>query len=181
MPLPRQEVIVSRGQLIEIGGSFRLPDVMAASGAQMVEVGTTNKTHLRDYQAAIGERTGAIIRVHPEQLPDSRVHQDGIDGGACRLARPLGIPVIDDLGAGALIDFSRFGFEKEPTIQESIANGADIVLSSADKLIGGPQGGLILGKAKLVERPFAGPLCADRAGGQDHARGAGSHAPAFPG
>lgn len=154
-----REVIVSRGQLIEIGGSFRLPDVMAASGAQMVEIGTTNKTHLRDYQAAIGERTGAIIRVHPSNYRIHGFTKTVSTAELVALAQPLGIPVIDDLGAGALIDFSRFGFDKEPTIQESIESGADLVLSSADKLIGGPQGGLILGKARWVEQirrdPFA--------------------------
>ena len=154
-----REVIVSRGQLIEIGGSFRLPDVMAASGAQMVEVGTTNKTHLRDYQAAISERTGAIIRVHPSNYRIHGFTKEVSSAELVELARPLGIPVIDDLGAGALVDFSRFGFDKEPTIQESVAIGADLVVSSADKLIGGPQGGLILGKTKWVERvrkdPFA--------------------------
>ncbi|MEI6034139.1 MAG: L-seryl-tRNA(Sec) selenium transferase [Verrucomicrobiae bacterium] len=153
-----REVIVSRGQLIEIGGSFRLPDVMAASGAQMVEVGTTNKTHLRDYQAAISERTGAIIRVHPSNYRILGFTKSVSTAELVALAKPFGIPVIDDLGAGALIDFSRFGFDKEPTIQESIASGADLVLCSADKLIGGPQGGLILGSDKLVGRIRKDPL-----------------------
>ena len=153
-----REVIVSRGQLIEIGGSFRLPDVMAASGVQMVEVGTTNKTHLRDYQSAISERTGAIIRVHPSNYRIHGFTKAVPTAELVALARPLGIPVIDDLGAGALIDFSRFGFDKEPTIQEAIAGGADLVLSSADKLIGGPQGGLILGDAKMVGRIRKDPL-----------------------
>ena len=153
-----REVIVSRGQLIEIGGSFRLPDVMAASGARMVEVGTTNKTHLRDYEAAITEHTGAIIRVHPSNYRIHGFTKEVSTAELVALARPLGIPVIDDLGAGALIDFSRFGFEKEPTIQESIASGADLVLCSADKLIGGPQGGVILGTAKLVGRIRKDPL-----------------------
>jgi len=153
-----REVIVSRGQLIEIGGSFRLPDVMAASGAQMVEVGTTNKTHLRDYQSAISERTGAIISVHPSNYRIHGFTKSVPTSELVALARPLGIPVIDDLGAGALIDFSRFGFEKEPTVQESISSGADIVLCSADKLIGGPQGGLILGTKKLVGQIRKDPL-----------------------
>ena len=153
-----RDVIVSRGQLIEIGGSFRLPDVMAASGCRMVEVGTTNKTHLRDYQAAINENTGAIIRVHPSNYRIHGFTKDVSTAELVGLARPLGIPVIDDLGAGALIDFSRFGFEKEPTIQESLENGADLVLCSADKLIGGPQGGLILGSAALVNRIRKDPL-----------------------
>jgi len=153
-----KEVIVSRGQLIEIGGEFRLPDVMAASGVRMVEIGTTNKTHLRDYQRAINENTGAIIRVHPSNYRIHGFTKAVSTAELVELARPLGIPVIDDLGAGALVDFSRFGFEKEPTIRESIASGADLVLSSADKLIGGPQGGLILGGAKWVERCRKDPL-----------------------
>jgi L-seryl-tRNA(Ser) seleniumtransferase len=153
-----REVIVSRGQLIEIGGSFRLPDVMAASGAQMVEVGTTNKTHLRDYQSAISERTGAIISVHPSNYRIHGFTKSVPTRELVALAKPLDIPVIDDLGAGALIDFSRFGFDKEPTVQESILSGADIVLSSADKLIGGPQGGLIFGTRKLIGRIRKDPL-----------------------
>lgn len=153
-----REVIVSRGQLIEIGGSFRLPDVMAASGAHMVEVGTTNKTHLRDYQSAISERTGAIIRVHPSNYRIHGFTKTVPTSELVALARPLGIPVIDDIGAGALIDFSRFGFEKEPTVQESISSGADLVLCSADKLIGGPQGGLILGTKKMVGQIRKDPL-----------------------
>jgi len=153
-----REAIVSRGQLIEIGGSFRLPEVMAASGCRMVEVGSTNKTHLRDYKAAINERTGAIIRVHPSNYRIHGFTKEVSTAELVELARPLGIPVIDDLGAGALIDLSSFGFDKEPTIQESLAAGADLVLSSADKLIGGPQGGLILGRAKLVERVRKDPL-----------------------
>ncbi len=153
-----REVLVSRGQLIEIGGSFRLPDVMAASGAKLVEVGTTNKTHPRDYANALTERTAAIMRVHPSNY---RIHGFVREVGTAELvaiAKPRGIPVIDDLGAGALLDLSRFGFEKEPTIQESVRAGADVVLSSADKLIGGPQGGIILGRAAVVAAIRKHPL-----------------------
>lgn len=153
-----KEVIVSRGQLIEIGGSFRLPDVMAASGARLVEVGTTNKTHLRDYERAITPATGAIMRVHPSNYRIHGFAKSVSTEELVTLARPRGIPVIDDLGAGALIDLSRFGFEKEPTIQESLRAGADLVLSSADKLIGGPQGGVILGRADLIGLIRKSPL-----------------------
>jgi L-seryl-tRNA(Ser) seleniumtransferase len=145
-----KEVIVSRGQLVEIGGSFRLPDVMAFSGAKLVEVGTTNKTHPRDYVNAIGEDTAAILRVHPSNYKiqgfSSEVSLDELVG----IAHEHELTMIDDVGAGALIDFSQFGFEPEPTLMESIAKGADIVTSSADKLIGASQGGIILGKAGLI-------------------------------
>jgi L-seryl-tRNA(Ser) seleniumtransferase len=145
-----KEVIVSRGQLVEIGGSFRLPDVMAFSGAKLVEVGTTNKTHSYDYVNAITENTAAIMRVHPSNYKvvgfSSEVPLDEL----VEIAHTHGLVMIDDVGAGALIDFSRFGFEPEPTLIESVSKGADIVTSSADKLIGASQGGIILGKAKLV-------------------------------
>jgi L-seryl-tRNA(Ser) seleniumtransferase len=145
-----KEVIVSRGQLVEIGGSFRLPDVMAFSGAKLVEVGTTNKTHPYDYINAITENTAAIMRVHPSNYKvvgfSSEVPLDEL----VEIAHTHGLVMIDDVGSGALIDFSRFGFEPEPTLIESVSKGADIVTSSADKLIGASQGGIILGKAKLV-------------------------------
>ena len=145
-----REVIVSRGQLVEIGGSFRLPDVMAFSGAKLVEVGTTNKTHPYDYVNAITENTAAIMRVHPSNYKvvgfSSEVPLEEI----VEIAHKHNLVMIDDVGSGALIDFSRFGFEPEPTLIESISKGADIVTSSADKLIGASQGGIILGKAKLI-------------------------------
>lgn len=153
-----REVIVSRGQLIEIGGSFRLPDVMAASGARLVEVGTTNKTHPRDYERAITPATAAIMRVHPSNYRIAGFSKSVTTAELVAIAKPHGIPVIDDLGAGALMDLSRFGFEKEPTIQESLEAGADVVLSSADKLIGGPQGGIIMGRADLVAAVRKCPL-----------------------
>ncbi len=145
-----KDVIVSRGHLVEIGGSFRLPEVMAASGARLVEVGTTNKTHLRDYQNAITDQTGAILRVHPSNYKiigfSSEVPLDEL----VKLAHEHHIPVIDDVGAGALIDFSRFGFEYEPTLPDSLRTGADIVTSSGDKLIGAAQSGIILGRSDLI-------------------------------
>ncbi|MGO9108837.1 MAG: L-seryl-tRNA(Sec) selenium transferase [Thermoguttaceae bacterium] len=153
-----KEVIVSRGQLVEIGGSFRLPEVMAAAGAKLVEVGTTNKTHLRDYERAIGERTAAILRVHPSNYKvvgfTAEVPLEELVG----LGRAHGLTVIDDVGAGPLIDFSQFGFQHEPTLAESVAAGADLITCSGDKMIGGPQAGILLGKARWIEAVRKNPL-----------------------
>ena len=143
-----REVIVSRGQLVEIGGSFRLPDVMAAAGAKLVEVGTTNKTHLRDYERAITENTAAILRVHPSNYKISGFTAEVPLAPLVQLGHARGLVVIDDVGAGPLVDFSRFGFAPEPTLPESVRTGADLITSSADKLIGGSQGGIILGRAR---------------------------------
>ena len=146
-----KEVIVSRGQLVEIGGSFRLPDVMAFSGAKLVEVGTTNKTHPRDYVNAITDNTAAILRVHPSNYKIQGFSSEVALDELVEIAHSHKLIMIDDVGAGALIDFSQFGFEPEPTLTESISKGADIVTSSADKLIGASQGGIILGRAELIE------------------------------
>ncbi|MBA7612779.1 L-seryl-tRNA(Sec) selenium transferase [subsurface metagenome] len=145
-----KEVIVSRGQLVEIGGSFRLPDVMAFSGAKLVEVGTTNKTHAYDYANAITENTAAILRVHPSNYKIQGFSSEAALDELVEIAHTNGLIMIDDVGSGALIDFTRFGFEPEPILSESISKGADIVTASADKLIGASQGGIILGKAKLI-------------------------------
>ena len=145
-----REVIVSRGQLVEIGGSFRLPEVMAFSGAKLVEVGTTNKTHPHDYVNAITENTAAIMRVHPSNYRVVGFSSEVPLEELVQMAHSRGLVMIDDVGSGALMDFSRFGFEPEPTLLESISKGADIVTSSADKLIGSSQGGIILGKANLI-------------------------------
>jgi L-seryl-tRNA(Ser) seleniumtransferase len=145
-----KEVVVSRGQLVEIGGSFRLPDVMAFSGAKLVEVGATNKTHPRDYVNAITENTAAILRVHPSNYKIQGFSSEVPLDELVEIAHEHKLIMIDDVGAGALIDFSQFGFEPEPTLTESISKGADIVTSSADKLIGASQGGIILGRASLV-------------------------------
>ena len=146
-----KEVIVSRGQLVEIGGSFRLPKVMAFSGAKLVEVGATNKTHPHDYVNAITENTAAILRVHPSNYKIQGFSSEVPLDELVEIAHSNKLTMIDDVGAGALIDFSQFGFEPEPTLNESIAKGADIVTSSADKLIGASQGGIILGKTKWIE------------------------------
>jgi len=146
-----KEVIVSRGQLVEIGGSFRLPDVMAFSGAKLVEVGTTNKTHPRDYDNAITENTAAILRVHPSNYKIQGFSSEVPLDELVAIAHRHNLVMIDDVGAGALIDFSQFGFEPEPMLADSIRQGADIVTCSADKLIGASQGGIILGKKALID------------------------------
>jgi L-seryl-tRNA(Ser) seleniumtransferase len=155
-----KEVIVSRGQLIEIGGSFRLPEVMAQSGARLVEVGATNRTHLKDYQKAVTENTAAILRVQPSNYRVVGFTSEVALSDLVQLAhghslRPL---VIDDLGAGALVDLKQFGLPHEPTVRESIADGADVVLFSGDKLIGAGQCGIIVGKKSLIEKLRKHPL-----------------------
>ncbi|MBN1346454.1 MAG: L-seryl-tRNA(Sec) selenium transferase [Phycisphaerae bacterium] len=153
-----REVIVSRGQLVEIGGSFRLPEVMEASGVRLVEVGTTNKTHPRDYENAITQETAALMRCHPSNYRVTGFTSEVPLEEMVRIAHEHDLPMIDDVGAGALIDYSQFGFEKEPMLAESIAAGADVVTASADKLIGAHQGGIILGKAHWIEAIRKNPL-----------------------
>ncbi len=153
-----KEVIVSRGQLVEIGGSFRLPEVMAASGARMVEVGTTNKTHPRDYTSAITEDTAAILRVHPSNYKIYGFSSEVPLATLEKIAHSHGLVLIDDLGAGQLIDLAKYGMPKEPTLPESIRTGADLVTSSADKLIGASQGGIILGKKQWIDVIRSSPL-----------------------
>ena len=145
-----KEVIVSRGQLVEIGGSFRLPNVMAFSGAKLVEVGATNKTHAPDYVNAITENTAAILRVHPSNYRIAGFSSEVPLDELVEIAHSHELVMIDDVGAGALVDFSQFGFEPEPMLAQSISEGADLVTASADKLIGASQGGIILGKAELI-------------------------------
>ena len=154
----QREVIVSRGQLIEIGGSYRLPDCIHQSGAQLVEVGTTNKTHLHDYARAITPDTSAVMRVNPSNYRIVGFSKEVSIRELVTLKKSADILVIDDLGCGALIDLSQYGLPKEPTVQESIEAGADIALFSGDKLIGGPQSGIIVGKEDLIRMIRKHPL-----------------------
>ncbi|MBI5725801.1 MAG: L-seryl-tRNA(Sec) selenium transferase [Planctomycetes bacterium] len=154
----RREVIVSRGQLIEIGGAFRLPDVMLQSGSEMREVGTTNRTHLKDYISAITDKTAAILRVHPSNYRIVGFTSQPELAELAEAAHSRGLVLIDDLGAGALVGLERFGLPHEPTVAESVSAGADIVLFSGDKLIGGPQAGIIVGKKALIDKIRRHPL-----------------------
>jgi L-seryl-tRNA(Ser) seleniumtransferase len=153
-----REVIVSRGQLIEIGGSFRLPEVMAQSGARLVEVGATNRTHLKDYQRAVTENTAAILRAHPSNYRVVGFTSEVSLPELSELCRERKLLMIDDLGAGALVDLKLFGLPHEPTVRESIDAGAEVVLFSGDKLIGAGQCGIIVGKKSLVEKLRKHPL-----------------------
>ena len=153
-----REVIVSRGQLIEIGGSFRMPEIMAASGAIMREVGTTNKTHLRDYEKAITSETAALVKVHPSNFRIVGFTQEVALADLVALAKRYGLLTLEDLGSGCLVDLSRYGLEREPTVQETLAGGVDLVLFSGDKLLGGPQGGFALGSKEVVARLRQNPL-----------------------
>jgi len=153
-----KEVVVSRGQLIEIGGSFRLPEVMAQSGARLVEVGATNRTHLKDYQKAITDNTAALMRVHPSNFRVIGFTSEVGTRELAELAHSKGLVLIDDLGAGALLPLEQFGLPHEPTARESIEAGADIVLFSGDKLIGGSQAGVVLGRKDLIQRLRKHPL-----------------------
>ena len=153
-----REVIVSRGQLIEIGGSYRLPEVMATSGARLREVGTTNKTRIDDYERAIGDCTAALLLVHPSNFVVAGFAESVSLAELVKLGRGKVLPVIHDIGSGALIDFAKFGFADEPVAGASIKQGADLVLFSGDKLLGGPQCGIIVGRRELVDKIARHPL-----------------------
>jgi L-seryl-tRNA(Ser) seleniumtransferase len=153
-----KEVVISRGQLIEIGGSFRIPEIMAVSGAVLREVGTTNITRLADYERAIGPTTGALMQVHSSNYRISGFTKAVALADLVALGKERGLPVIDDIGSGALIDFARFGFHGEPVARLSVAAGADLVLFSGDKLLGGPQAGILAGRKELIQKIEKDPL-----------------------
>jgi L-seryl-tRNA(Ser) seleniumtransferase len=153
-----REVIISRGQLVEIGGGFRVPDVMRQSGCQLVEVGTTNRTRLSDYAAAITERTALLLTVHPSNFQIVGFTESTLVEALAELAHQQGLLLMDDLGSGCLLATERYGLGHEPMPQESIAAGSDVVCFSGDKLLGGPQAGILVGKAAVLERISRHPL-----------------------
>ncbi len=153
-----KRVIVSRGELVEIGGSFRIPDVMAKSGGILKEVGTTNRTHLRDYEDAIDEKTGLLLKVHCSNYSVVGFTAALSLKELVELGARYSIAVMEDLGSGTFIDFSKYGLSKEPTVQESVSSGADMITFSGDKLLGGPQAGIIVGKKGVIEKVRSNPL-----------------------
>lgn len=153
-----KEVIVSRGELVEIGGSFRIPEVMEQSGAILVDVGTTNKTHIEDYEYSIRENTAALMKVHTSNYRILGFTESVSLEELVKLGKERNLPVIEDLGSGVLIDLSKYGLHYEPTVQESIKAGVDVVTFSGDKLLGGPQAGIIVGKKKYIDIMKKHPL-----------------------
>ena len=154
----KKEVVVSRGELVEIGGSFRIPDIMSASGAVLIEVGATNKTKLGDYESAINENTALLLKVHQSNFRIVGFTASPSGKDIASMAKKHGIPVMEDLGSGSFVDIRKFGLPYEPTAQEVLENGVDIVTFSGDKLLGGPQAGIIAGKAEYIDRISSNPL-----------------------
>jgi L-seryl-tRNA(Ser) seleniumtransferase len=162
----RRKVVIARSQLVEIGGGFRIPDVMKQSGAKLLEVGATNRVHLADFEAALAERPAAFLRAHRSNFQITGFVSEPSLAELAALAHQAGLPLIDDLGSGALLDTARFGLAHEPTVQESIAAGADLICFSGDKLLGGPQAGILIGRVdlitKLKKHPLARAVRADK-------------------
>ncbi len=153
-----REVVISRGQLVEIGGGFRIPDVLRQSGARLIEVGTTNRTHLEDYREALGDETALLLRVHSSNFRQIGFTAEVSLAEMVELGKAAGVPVLDDLGSGSLLNTARYGLVPEPMVQQSVADGASLVTFSGDKLLGGPQAGLIVGREKLVSQLRYHPL-----------------------
>jgi L-seryl-tRNA(Ser) seleniumtransferase len=153
-----RKVIVSRGELVEIGGSFRIPDVMERSGGILMEVGTTNRTHLHDYQNAIDDDTALLLKVHKSNYSIVGFSAEVSLKELVELGKMHHLPVMEDLGSGTFIDFSEYGLLKEPTVQESVATQADVITFSGDKLLGGPQAGIIVGKSQIIEKIKKNPI-----------------------
>jgi L-seryl-tRNA(Ser) seleniumtransferase len=153
-----REVVVARSQLVEIGGGFRIPDVLARSGATLVEVGTTNRVYIEDFERALSPRTALLLRTHPSNYRIDGFTHEAPARELAQLAHRAGVPVVEDLGSGALVDLAEYGAPRERTVQEALADGIGLVTFSADKLLGGPQAGIIVGRAELISRMRSNPL-----------------------